>query len=166
VPVGPISESESLDLEPGLDLNLDFAASAPGALDATRPLTTDAAVGDASDTTPAKPAHSETLAGPLDFDLGDLSLDLGTPASADRPAAAPSMALPSLGGADEEFSLSMPDLDLGDDNADPLSRKLELAEEFRQIGDMEGARDLLEEVVANADGALKSKAQGMLDSLA
>jgi pilus assembly protein FimV len=76
------------------------------------------------------------------------------------------MALPSLGGADEEFSLSMPDLDLGDDNADPLSRKLELAEEFRQIGDMEGARDLLEEVVANADGALKSKAQGMLDSLA
>jgi pilus assembly protein FimV len=166
VPAGPISESESLDLEPGLDLNLDFAASVPGALDATRPLTTDAVVGDASDTSPAKPAHSETLAGPLDFDLGDLSLDLGTPASADRPAAAPSMALPSLGGADEEFSLSMPDLDLGDDNADPLSRKLELAEEFRQIGDMEGARDLLEEVVANADGALKSKAQGMLDSLA
>ncbi len=48
---------------------------------------------------------------------------------------------------------------------DPLARKLELAEEFRQIGDLEGARDLLEEVVAKADGALKSKAQGMLASL-
>ena len=48
----------------------------------------------------------------------------------------------------------------------PLERKLELAEEFRQIGDMEGARDLLEEVIAKADGALKSKAQGMLDHLA
>ena len=54
---------------------------------------------------------------------------------------------------------------LSDDDADPLARKLELAEEFRQIGDMEGARDLLEEVLASADGALKTKAQGMLDSL-
>jgi pilus assembly protein FimV len=50
-------------------------------------------------------------------------------------------------------------------DSDPLARKLELAEEFRQIGDLEGARDLLEEVVAKADGALRSKAQGMLDTL-
>ena len=52
-----------------------------------------------------------------------------------------------------------------DDAADPLSRKLELAEEFRQIGDMEGARDLLQEVVSKASGSLKSKAQGMLEQL-
>ena len=52
-----------------------------------------------------------------------------------------------------------------DDTADPLSRKLELAEEFRQIGDMEGARDLLQEVVSKASGSLKSKAQGMLEQL-
>jgi pilus assembly protein FimV len=52
---------------------------------------------------------------------------------------------------------------LGD--SDPLARKLELAEEFRHIGDHEGARDLLEEVIAKADGALKAKAQGMLDKL-
>jgi len=49
---------------------------------------------------------------------------------------------------------------------DPLSRKLELADEFRQIGDMEGARDLLQEVLAKADGTLKSKAQSMLDDIA
>ena len=42
----------------------------------------------------------------------------------------------------------------------------ELAEEFRQIGDTEGARDLLQEVIAKASGPLKSKAQGMLDELA
>jgi pilus assembly protein FimV len=54
----------------------------------------------------------------------------------------------------------------GDDGAEsPLARKLELAEEFRQIGDLEGARDLLEEVVAKADGALQAKAQGMLEKL-
>ena len=53
-----------------------------------------------------------------------------------------------------------------EETGDPLSRKLELAEEFRQIGDLEGARDLLEEVVAKAEGALQAKAQGMLDKLA
>jgi len=44
-------------------------------------------------------------------------------------------------------------------------RKFELAEEFRQIGDVDGARELLQEVVANAGGALQAKAQAMLDSL-
>jgi len=48
---------------------------------------------------------------------------------------------------------------------DPLARKLELAEEFRQIGDLEGARDLLEEVVAKGSGPLQAKARGMLDKL-
>ena len=47
----------------------------------------------------------------------------------------------------------------------PLARKLELAEEFRQIGDFEGARDLLEEVVAKGEGALQAKAQCMLEKL-
>jgi len=67
-----------------------------------------------------------------------------------------------------EFSIGGQPLEpptLADTN-DPLSRKLELAEEFRQIGDLEGARDLLEEVVSKADGALQAKAQGMLDKLA
>jgi len=51
----------------------------------------------------------------------------------------------------------------GDD--DPLSRKLELAEEFRQIGDTDGARDLLHEVVAKSTGTMKSRAQSMLADL-
>jgi len=98
-------------------------------------------------------------------DLASISLDLNPPS---RPA--------PLG---EASSAAKPTLDFGDftlpaqpsghgplDENDPLARKLELAEEFRQIGDMEGARDLLEEVVAKAGGALKTKAQSMLDSLA
>ena len=51
------------------------------------------------------------------------------------------------------------------DEIDPLARKLELADEFRQIGDLEGARDLLEEVVAKSSGALRAKAQAMFDAL-
>ena len=51
------------------------------------------------------------------------------------------------------------------DGGDPLSRKLELAEEFQRIGDKDGARDLLREVLATASGATKTKAQGMLDRI-
>ena len=49
-----------------------------------------------------------------------------TPVLPDVPLAQPEMAAPAAADA----------------GGDPLARKLELAEEFRQIGDMEGARDL------------------------
>jgi len=167
-PAGPISEPGSLDLPTDLDLDLDLAGNTrsdttPSALEVTRPFTTGASI---ADDTPfsidlpgldkAQTAASATAAGALDFDLGELTLD-------DDKAGAASGSVP-LGGADD-FAASLPSFDLGDDDVDPLARKLELAEEFRQIGDMEGARDLLEEVLASAEGALKSKAQGMLDRL-
>ena len=82
---------------------------------------------------------------PLPFDLSGISLDLDQPVTvAEDPSTAP-------GG-----------LDAG---GDPLSRKLELAEEFQRIGDKDGARDLLREVLATASGATKTKAQGMLDRI-
>jgi pilus assembly protein FimV len=94
---------------------------------------------------------------PGGIDLGGISLDLDEPMSAPVPAFvdAPTTsggALTGLDGAD-------------DDDVDPLARKMELAEEFHQIGDLEGARDLLLEVIDGADGALKAKAQTMLDNL-
>ena len=89
-----------------------------------------------------------------DFDLSDISLDLDAP-GAPGPAEAVVDDAPDVVIEDE----------VDDPNVDPMARKLELAEEFRQIGDVEGARDLLEEVAAKADGALKAKAQGMLDDL-
>ena len=84
------------------------------------------------------------------FDLGDLSLDLDAPA---EPAPVPV--------ADDHLSL---DDELAEPS-DPMARKVELAEEFRQIGDVDGARELLQEVVANASGALQVKAKAMLDNL-
>jgi len=166
-PVGPITEAGSLDLGPSVDLELDVdldgrtsSDSTLGALEATRPFTTGAALAEDAPLSidppgagkPAAPASMDAL----DFDLGELTLDDDKSGAASRPA--------PLSAADE-FSASLPSLELGDDEADPLARKLELAEEFRQIGDMEGARDLLEEVLASAEGVLKTKAQGMLDSL-
>jgi pilus assembly protein FimV len=87
--------------------------------------------------------------------LSSISLDLDAPAA---PAA--------LGATDLDIETDgLVDEDADDENADPLTRKLELAEEFRQIGDTEGARDLLQEVANKAEGALKAKAQGMLNDL-
>jgi pilus assembly protein FimV len=85
----------------------------------------------------------------IDFDFGDLSLDL------DKPP------------AHESETANVPELDLPGSHPDsePMARKIELADEFRRIGDHEGARELLEEVVSKADGSLKARAQTMLDAL-
>ena len=86
----------------------------------------------------------------IDFDFGDLSLDLDKSSLAEEHAAS-----------------VMPDLDMGGSHgeSEPMARKIELADEFRRIGDHEGARELLEEVVSKADGPLKARAQTMLDAL-
>jgi len=105
------------------------------------------------------PAKTEPEPGTLDFDFGGVSLDL------DAPAPAPS-AMPRVDSSFVDFDLPEEPESTEVEDVDPLARKLDLADEFRQIGDLEGARDLLEEVIAQADGALKTKAQNMLDSLA
>ena len=48
---------------------------------------------------------------------------------------------------------------------DPLERKLALANEFLQIGDLDGARDLLDEVLAQAEGPMKDRARELLETL-
>ncbi|MCK7494046.1 MAG: hypothetical protein MZW92_24490 [Comamonadaceae bacterium] len=89
----------------------------------------------------------------LDFDLGDLSsLGAPTPPPASRPRRR--AARRALDFGDFGIGGRRPAPPTAD--GDPLARKLELAEEFRQIGDIEGARDLLEEVVAKAEGALQA----------
>jgi pilus assembly protein FimV len=49
---------------------------------------------------------------------------------------------------------------------DPLGTKLALAEEFKAIGDTDGARALIEEIIAESSGEMKSRAQKALSQLA
>ncbi len=101
-------------------------------------------------TAPAsEPSAETTTRQPLEFDLGGLSLDLNQGASATMPMAAQPTA--SAGAS------AIPE--------DPLSTKLALAEEFNTIGDSEGARTLVEEVIAEASGELKQRAQQLLSKL-
>jgi pilus assembly protein FimV len=79
--------------------------------------------------------------GMLEFDLSSLSLDLG----------------PGTSTATDEDGLTS-----GDNS---LVTKLALAEEFVSIGDHDGARALIEEVVLEATGELREKAQRALANL-
>ena len=88
---------------------------------------------------PAVPLDS----GMLEFDLDSLSLDLG--------------------GPNTQNSGSVPDRT---GEGDHLQTKFDLAEEFRSLGDAEGARSLAEEVLLEAKGPLKIKAQAFLNALA
>ncbi len=88
----------------------------------------------------AAPAAVLPDSGMLEFDLDSLSLDLNGPQSQN----------PGNSVAGDE---------------DPLQTKFLLAEEFRSLGDADGARSLVEEVLVEARGPLKVKAQAFLNSL-
>ena len=85
--------------------------------------------------------------GMLEFDMGSLSLDLDAPITEN-----PTLAKTTVAAAPAVIE-------------GPLETKFALAEEFRALGDSEGARSLANEVVAQADGALKLKAQAFLNAL-
>ncbi len=171
---------QGVDLDLGLDAPMphDAALPPPTPAEMTQPFGTGAHIAldeptldlrqrdTGPATVPVQPAGPASVAddGGLDFDLASLSHD--EPTVALKPPVAPP---PAPGGGLDfgDFSIGGESLTSPEpEDAAPLARKMELAEEFRQIGDLEGARDLLEEVIAKADGALKQKAQGMLDKLA
>jgi pilus assembly protein FimV len=93
--------------------------------------------------------------GMLEFDMGSLSLDLDPPAPAASAPIEPAL-LPDI-----EMSTQAPD----STGEDPLETKLALADEFVSIGDEDGARALIEEVMAEATGEMRAKAQRALANL-
>ena len=176
----------------GIDLDLDLAGVDGPTLptEMTQPFSTASAYNSEDTLTfdaPGDDPKTVPVKRPSSADVATVATTIALPRPKPKPDAAPvdeglDFDLESLSGPDpaalpESSNTSM--LDFGDFGIvqgpaaqpegilgdSPLARKLELAEEFRQIGDMEGARDLLEEVVAKGEGALQAKAQGMLDKL-
>ncbi len=74
------------------------------------------------------------------LDLGGLSLDLGTPGGGE-----------GAGGADPKWQ--------------EVATKLDLAKAYQEMGDKDGARELLNEVAKEGDSAQQGQAQQMLSSL-
>lgn len=114
---------------------------------------------------PAAAAGTTADSGMIEFDLGALSLDLpDSSAPALAPAAVSGKAVAAqapLSTADAGSTGGFEDTG-GASSGDPLATKFALAQEFNAIGDPDGARSLAEEVLAEASGDLKHRAQRFL----
>ena len=173
-PVSPVTLTtpnlEDLDLDFDLDassyaatpVRLPTAASSPSAgPDAAKATATTAAYGidplgdNGLDFTQepfiAAPVSAEvpvTHRGMLEFDMNSFTLDIEPTARAPLVQKAAQQA-PEPAAHEE----------------DPMEIKFLLAEEFRQLGDSDGARSLAGEVLGKAKGPLKAKAQAFLNTL-
>ena len=184
------AETAGLDFDLGLDFKPEetkpagFNAEATMVVDTLRPAPAAAGVGlDIKLDEPVASAAGEVL----NFDL-----DLGTPAQSAAPAANEVIDLEKTfagGGAlDFDFNIGAPaaapakapaadidlgsiSLDLGEPVAaepaagDEIATKLELAKAYEEMGDKEGARELLGEVAKEGNAEQQAKAQSMLAKL-
>lgn len=155
----PVVAAMDTDFAPGGTVIID----APPALDPGMP---------SSDKTQELPA----TAAPASADAGmsvDFDFDLGSSDAA--PAVAPAAAAaPAAGGGGVDFdfgSLSLELPDSGGDAAasaapmDDVSTKLDLAKAYQEMGDKDGARELLKEVLAEGSDAQKAEANALMASL-
>ncbi|WP_414080205.1 MULTISPECIES: FimV/HubP family polar landmark protein [Variovorax] len=143
-PAAPLSNGHAAT---PVDLENDFD-TAPGALTALTPDTRPSSLSDAEHNT--RPAM---LRNTLPADSGFIEFDMSALAGLPARAAEAPVARPSVATHDDE----------GDDS--PHAVKLSLARELQAIGDVEGARSLVEEVEAESAGDLKSQARQLLAEL-
>ena len=118
-----------------------------------------------------KPAEAPAAAPPAApaVDLGAIDFDLGTPASGGEAKTETAKA--------QSLDLASIDLDLGapgsgngsgggpDARWQEVATKLDLAKAYEEMGDKDGARELLKEVVKEGDAAQQQQAQSMLQTL-
>jgi pilus assembly protein FimV len=141
----------------------DLALSDEGLTFTTEPVAASAAAPELPAAAPAAAAGVDS--GMIEFDLGALSLDLpqtgqAAAATAKAPEAAPAAAVTDVATAAKAGSTGGFEESAG--SGDPLATKFALAQEFNAIGDPDGARSLAEEVLAEASGDLKHRAQRFL----
>ena len=125
-----------------LAFDMDFDIPPPAATPVAMPTQPSALASEPSTAPASLRPPLEANEGMLEFDMGALSAD------------------PDSRNFDAQDSVQ-PD----DDDEDPLATKLSLAREFHAIGDTEGARSLVKEVIAEADGAVKARAERFLAEL-
>ncbi len=157
-----IMNAAKVDQPPAADLVLDISLDDPAAVAVDKGLHFDLDLG--ASATADSPAATEvvdlekTIAGgsALDFDF-----NIGAPPAAQTDLQA---------GAD--IDLGSINLDLGEQATaagsaagDEVATKLELAKAYEEMGDKEGARELLTEVAKEGNAEQQAKAQGMLAKL-
>ena len=147
------------------DISVEETVVAPSTLDKTQAMDFNLDLGSPSAAAPAAPAAAAPASAPDPGLTFDLNLDLGVgDKKADAPAA-PAADLSSisldLGGSDAPAAPA--------GGADPkwqeIATKLDLAKAYEEMGDKDGARELLNEVMKDGDAAQKGTAQQLLAKL-
>jgi pilus assembly protein FimV len=185
-PTAPVAPPEVEDLDFDLEgLELDSGDKKPEAATPEMPADIASLDLDFLDKKPEEPKTASAEIGDLSFDLKD---DLAKPAP-EVTAAAPEVLVPEAMGLDFPSStpgeadtakaaqpdltpaLDLPELDgLSDDeqysSSAEMATKLDLAIAYQEIGDKEGARELLEEVVKGGNAEQADKAKNLLAKLA
>ncbi len=159
----PDAAASSFDLdlgaENGAQPDLPVSGDAPPLdFDLAPPET---AAGD--DSRPGTQARDEKSA--FDFDLSGLDMPASKPAGASSPDLDLGGGSPGDAGAS---ALNLTDLDLGEGGGaggDAVTTKLELAKAYLEIGDKDGAREILQEVAKEGSAAQKAEAQKLIASL-
>jgi pilus assembly protein FimV len=130
------------------------AAEVPAATEAPLddlelPLDFDLSLADEMDATPDQPDAFENELNDVNAELERLSQSLGEPSFTEEDA---------LASADDELDFLS--------GTDEVATKLDLAQAYIDMGDNDGARDILNEVVTEGDAGQKSEAKEMLARLA
>ena len=115
--------------------------------------------------------------GGVDLDLADLTAALHGADTVEQPRTS-TFSRDVFGGGDTPLDLDIGNDPMGDDeptgtegaNLDPqtmteIGTKLDLARAYIDMGDPEGARSILEEVLNEGDPNQRREAQGLIDAL-
>ncbi len=179
-------EAAASDLDFDLDFGDDSATAAPAASSDMGDLDFDLGELDAGDE--AGPSAAETVAesaeleldssaltdmqddGLGDLDLGDLDFgDLGGSSPAAEEPAEVSLDLSELDSGDDFGELTSDTSSSADDDVfgdgDEISTKLDLAQAYIEMGDGEGARSMLDEVVVQGNAKQKQQAEALLSRI-
>ena len=151
----------------GVDFDFDLSALSPAPSATSTQIMTKAMTQTVADI-------GEPGMGSVEFDLSKISLDSG-----DEGKLEPKLDFETSadGGVMPELDLSSINLDLGgapseggseapkDDRWYDVQTKFDLAKAYQEMGDKEGAREILREVIAEGDGEQKAAAERVLETL-
>lgn len=184
----PVDDDFSLDLDGDTDLTeaadavsaeLDDDLDLPD-LDLSSELDvpdTDTGLDVPSEAVDSKVESEPASAEESDFDLDlDLDLDFGLdgadadPTGEGETLESPAVHTPATEGAEAASIEESVDLDLGEgfdlpDDSDEMGTQLELAQAYFDMGDSEGAREILEYVTANGSAEQRAAAESLLAKL-
>jgi pilus assembly protein FimV len=162
-PAAP-AEEEKTDFAPGGTIIMDAkeAQSVSAGLDF-----------DLGMSEPEKPAEPGLVAPeppPAESSGGlDFNLDLGSDSDSDKTVMMTALPKAEMDLSEISFDLGTPDAAASSGEGDPhwqeVATKLDLAKAYEEMGDKDGARDLLNEVVKEGDDAQQNQARDMLAKL-